>query len=269
MHAMVFTPTRLPGGLDVTWHSLLRQENMRITWVVADELLYERQHIYGRLMGESPDHIEEIVHFKLQRREGYRRNLAASYNVALNLARRKGVDLFVSLQDYITIPPDGIEKFALWSQENPRSLMTATCHISWHPLPEAVVDIHHPYSIFDGDFDQYPPPFPDELWWVDQRPYTGWTGSPIAFETNWAAFPRGIVESDVRFDETFDKGIAHENQDFAMQALDAGFALDYIPDNVAFGLPHKLYWADMHEAEVEWTKDNWDRYLDKWYRDVG
>lgn len=265
MKLAVFTPTRLYGGLDVTWNSLKRQRgDLEIIWIVADEHERKRWTVYEEMIGESAPHVEEIVSFSMPMLPGHQRNLAASYNRAMEIARKRGVDFFVSLQDYITIPSIAFTQMSQAMIEDPRALLTCVCHVSNEPGPDAVVNRQGKFTIFEKPFDEYPPPNPGSLWWRDMR-HGRFGKSPIEWETNFAAIPRAaLYDEELRFDEEFDLACGHENQDYAAAAVERGFRVMLLEEVVAYSLPHKLYWPEIPEHEIPLTKINQRLMQEKW-----
>ncbi len=238
----VLTASNKPG-CDVTLESLKRQDHPGIIWVFADNL-YELRAPLIQVLTEKAD--IPTYHFKPPAiKPGYRRNLAAAYNEALRWCRNEEVDLMISLQDYIWIPPDGVSRFVAMAEKFPNCLLTGICSISLDPEADAVVDPEGLYTIFGAPYTDAP----DFIDWEDSRAaenYRGQSGyvesNPIEWENNFSAIPKTIIDSGIDFDEDFDKGVAYENQGFAFacrERLGTNVILDL--DNRAISLPHKRY----------------------------
>lgn len=259
-YIMVFCPTRSPG-FDVTFNSIKRQklnDDIKLVMCVADEYAPER----GNDLAEKFEEIGvDYVSFKMSKQKGYKRNLAASYKQAMEFARTIDADGFVTLQDYIWIPEDGIQRFIDVSDnlEDPYHLLTGICHISGDPEPDLVVDHDNMFSIFEEPYDDKPSTF----WWEDVRLVNnGGPGQikptfPVEWEANWAYIPRkALYDQRLVYDEDFDKYVAYENQDYAMQATERGYEVIIDTDNIAISLPHKQYWPAEEEHEAPLTQYN-------------
>lgn len=259
-YIMVFCPTRYPG-FDVTYHSLKRQvvnDDIKLVLCVADEFAPLR----GNDLAEKFEDIGiDYVSFKMSKQKGYKRNLAASYKQAMEFARTIDADGFVTLQDYIWIPEDGIQRFIDVSDslENPYHLLTGICHISSDPEPDLVVNPDDYFSIFEEPYDGKPEAF----WWTDVRlANNGGPGQikqtfPVEWEANWGYIPRkALYDKRLVYDEDFDKYVAYENQDYAMQATERGYEVIIDTDNVSISLPHKQYWPSDEEEEAPLTLYN-------------
>jgi hypothetical protein len=264
---LVFTPTIQWGGLDVAFASVARQTCAKeILWLVADEHLYYRKHIYAELHERSK--VLAVIPFKIPVRKGYARNLTSSYNEALIYARTMGVDLFVTMQDYIWIPPDGVEKFSKMAENYGRDLLTGLCSISDNPGVEDVVEPQGLFTIFKEPYEDKP----RETWWWSDAAVRGagrypgiHEADPIQWEINWAAIPKEVLGAGIDFDPEYDKGIAYDHQDFAktcQRELGSRVILD--TTNHAIGLPHKLFFPKMTEENGTLVGVNRERMESKW-----
>lgn len=260
MTVAVFTPTYRPGGLDVLEASLMRQTYRDFVWIVSDQRFLQRHEVWK----EINDRVDFPIYFVSRDiPEGNKRNLAAMYNAAREFVLNEDYHMLISLQDYIWAPPDGIEKFVeLQAGDN---LVTGVTHISRDPFPNKIVDIEGDYTIFKEPYIDKP----SRMSWEDVRVTEIYTSDhdkvgvdPGHWEANWAAVPRSIL-NEISWDETYDKGIAYENADFAWQAYKR-FGTQVIMDktNIAISLPHKDYFSGERE-EIE-KFSNRDYYDNKW-----
>lgn len=255
----IFTPTCRYGGVDVTLASVQRQTEKDCTWIVSDDLADKRPEMWEAISnrvdliwGKSPD-----------RREGDYRNLAASYNAAVELALEDpDAVLFITLQDYIWVAEDGVARFLQVNEKNPRSLLTGLCSITADPYPEEVLDRENPYSLFKEPYKDKP----REIDWLDCR--TQYCndirpGNHHEWEANWAAVPMILLREGLRWDREYDKGVAYENQDLAIQAI-TNFGSNILIDceNHALSLPHKKYFPEEEQRDgtmnnKEWHEKRW------------
>lgn len=262
-HIMVFCPTRLKG-FDVTYNSIKRQklnDDVKIIMCVADEYGKERGNDLGDLFNEIG---VEYVSFTLAKITGYERNLAACYNKALDFARYMEVDGVVSLQDYIWVPEDGIQKFVDVSDSiEEKHLLTGICHISADPDPSIVADLDGNFTIFEEPYDGEP----QEIFWEDVRKQNAerripagehvTETYPVEWEANWAYIPKeALYDPELKYDEAFDKFVAYENQDYSFKAVENGYKIILDTQNEVKSLPHKKYWPEVEKHEAALTDHN-------------
>jgi hypothetical protein len=249
MRVAVFTPTRQYGGIDIAEASLDRQTYRPSLWILADELKDQRRDL---IKGIAEDKDYEIAHVRAPFHDGNWRNLAGSYNLGMETARRHGVDLFVSMQDYFWLPEDGIERFVRMAEEFDGELLTGLAHIASEPGVEQVFDPKGLYSIFREAYTERPM----GRSWNDVRKTNAKRDkgyiqrNPIEWETNWAAITRPVLYGGVSFDEYYDRGVAYENQDFAARAhKHSGAEVILDLENAAIGFPHKWYWPEQEKED--------------------
>jgi hypothetical protein len=258
----LFLPTCRFGGLDVFEASIKRQTVKPDVIFVADSK--ERIDAWEQVALN----IDQKIHLLYpQKNLGDIRNLAKAYNEAAFNSVKSECDLFISLQDYIWIPEYGIERFSYLHQKDPNALLTGITHISKDPLPKKIDNINGDYTIFKKPFYGKP----KEIDWFDVRSTDMYNLEdvevyqvyPEHWEANWAAVPVDMFRRGIKWDTTFDKGIAYENQDFAKQCnKETGCAVLMDTKNVAISLPHKKYWIS-EEAEIRKYSNRW-LFEDKW-----
>jgi len=263
----LFLPTNRPGGLDVFEASIRRQTVQPDIIIVADEL--DREAIWKSFQLTYKDIKWEFLNVAWD--PGNKRNLARAYNNAFFRSYEiYDADLFVSLQDYIWIPEYGIERFVKIYESNPNALITGITHISDDPEPDKVVNLESPYSIFEEPFYDKPKTIGWEdvrltqIYALNERDAQVFPCDPRHWEANWSAVPVSVFEAGCRWDEEFDKGIAYENQDFAMSCQEKT-GCDFLIDaaNQAISLPHKKYFEGEEEEIVKYTnrwlmESKWD-----------
>lgn len=243
----------------------MRQTFKDFIWIVSDQKFLNRYVTWGE--------IESRVDFPIfwinqGVEEGNKRNLCAVYNIAADYVVNEGIDMLISLQDYIYLPEDGLQRFIDAEHEFGPNLYTGVTHISRDPFPNKVVKPEGSYTIFSEPYYDKP----KHLSWTDVRVSDIYVGLEDIlevetghWEANWAAISRYILEQGVRWDENYDKGIAYENMDFAQQAkqkLNSKVILD--KKNIAISLPHKDYFEGERE-EIE-KFSNRKYYEDKWFQ---
>ena len=273
MKVVVFTPSQRPG-FDVTHASLRRQEtDAQIYWVFSDELYHERVQVVRNMLSQdkASGKLKDWVHMNITKKEGYKRNLAAGYNSAMDYARAWGADLFISLQDYIYIGPSGIQQFIdmykdVETEREIRAIYTGITSISSDPTPDKIHDNGGNYTIFKEPYVGRP----QDIDWMDVRYRHEEAGvykqtSPLEWETNWACVPKNaLYNPQLRFDEGFDKYVAYENQDYAFQAQKLGYRVLIDMNNHAISLPHKKYFPESWAEEKPLTQKNRELVESKW-----
>ena len=272
MRVAIFTPTQRPG-IDVTHFSVQRQiADAEILWIICDELFEQRKRVLFNLF--SQDKLAgnfDFRYFHLLKKDGNVRNLAAAYNRGLDFAREWDADLFISLQDYIWVPYDGVAKFIEMYKtieviNNVNGIYTGICSISNDPDDGHIHDRQGLYTIFKEPYMDRP----KRIDWMDVRyrpEYTSAYGNcpSIEWETNWACIPRNALHNkDLFFDEEFDKAVAFENQDYALKAKSLGYDTFVDVNNQTISLPHKRYFSEEWAYEEPLTKENQARVNAKW-----
>lgn len=254
MRVAVLTATKRPGGLDVTYNTLVRQTHHDIVWIVADDLFQERQHIFREEVKAFP-----AYHFQPHHDPGYYSNLPVIYNDMLSAARGYGCELAVSLQDYIWIPPTGIEQFVNLTVDHPRALLTGLCSMLAEPPSAAIYRRNGLWTIFSESYKG--PRLGAFIAWSDVREQMHAPGlsacSPQHWEMNWAAIPlidpkiRREITLSLRFDAKYGAHIGHENQQFATEWSRAGYPILIDTQNHALSLPHRVYFIEEWESQME------------------
>jgi hypothetical protein len=265
----IFTPTQRPG-IDVTAFSIARQEaDAEILWIVCDELFAERAQLFQQVV--KPIVNCETHHFYLPKADGNQRNLAQAYNIAIEKARSWDADLFVSLQDYIYVPPDGLQKFIDMYQKVDvgnkfPAIYTGICSITEDPADEKVHDLNGLFTIFDEPYNKRP----QVIEWMDVRYRVNEKADfhyciEIEYETNWAALPKSaLYDERLYFDVSYDEGVAYENQDYAYRAVSNGYQLLLDMKNQVLSLPHKRFFSEEWAHEQPLTDVNRQRTEDTW-----
>lgn len=271
MKIAVHTPTQR-AGIDVTVNSILRQkftEDVELTWILTDEIRDKRTDLYKYFKGTNI----EVRHKWIDKEYGNQRNLARGYNLAIADARNLECDLLVSLQDYIYVPENGIQKFIdqynlIEVEDGINGIYTGICSISSDPDSSVVIDITNPYSIFGESYNERP----QEIEWIDVR-YNAerataslyQSGPAIEWETNWACIPKtALYDERLSFDEEFDKAVAYENQDYAFLAKSLGYSMLIDYSNQVISLPHKKYFSSSWAFEEPLTNLNRKLVEKKW-----
>jgi hypothetical protein len=146
MKVAVVTPTMRYGGLAEQYAHLLRQTRQPDYWIIADDLWEKR---YARVFAETSNSPFKVVHYLPRPKpEGYFSDLAGIMNESLDLCAEFEADLIISLQDYIWIQDDGIERFVdLFRGPCEGDLISGLTSHADVPTLDDVVDINDPWTI--------------------------------------------------------------------------------------------------------------------------
>jgi len=257
----VFIPTYRYGGIDVTVASLARQTYQPDLVLIADEL--RREQLWMQSLKDLD--INEITFINATKKPGNKRNLCLSYNIAAE-SLDNSFDLFITLQDYIWLPPKGIERFVKIHEANPTELITGLTHISADPDPSEIYDSEGLYTIFHESYEDKP----EKIAWTDVRSQMYEPGDYDIlncesghWEANWAATPVTKFRQGIFWDEDYDQGIAYENVDFAEHCVsETGCRVLLDLRNQAISLPHKDYFEGEREEIIQYS-NRW-LYESKW-----
>jgi len=140
-------------------------------------------------------------------------DLARAHN---RMLRRAQGELIVIVQDYIKVPPDGLQKFWDFYTMNPRAFITAPCGktLDWR-------DVKYDWRK-SGE--------------IRKVPFDCW-------EEDYGAAPRKAFFDVGGYDEDFDNGWSWENVNLAERADKAGYEFWVTPDNRAVVFDHDAVMA--------------------------
>lgn len=253
----VFTPTRLPG-IDVSLASIERQildPGDEVLWVIADEIDREFHANNSQVITKRICVPWDV---------GNPRNLARAYNYGIREARDWGADIFVSMQDYIWAPENGLQLFAqvdraMTNIGTSKTLLTGYCDISADPSPDLITNPGGWITIFDEPYEDQP----QDIAWYDSRRENKKGAEEICqipaleWETNWAAISKvALYDEELFYDEEFDAAVAYENQAFSYLAKQKGYIILLDQRNEAISLPHKRYFSQWEKEEAPLTHIN-------------
>lgn len=265
INVAVFVPTCRFGGLDMLFSSLKRQ-TYPYTLIMADELKDQRIHIY-----EEHNMADNTVFVECVKQPGNVRALAQAYNNAADFVVDFKFDLMISMQDYLFIPADGIQLFVEDYSTFPNALITGLVSLSDAPSDQAIENLYGLFSIFKEPLVDKP----EGISWEDPRGANLYKDTPDVtsctaehWEANWAAIPVNILKEGMRWDLSYDQGVAYENMDFAKRCeLELGTAVVLDKRNHAVGIPHREIWPEEEELLNRYT-NRWS-YEGKWGKPNG
>ncbi|HET7488647.1 MAG TPA: hypothetical protein VFJ85_12015 [Acidimicrobiales bacterium] len=256
----VVTVTNRPGSIDVTWSALESQRLQDFEWVLCDELYSWRRDEVAAAVADC-----RLRHVPAPVVEDDLWNLNKSYNEAL---RHCSGLLVVSLQDYIWVPPDGLQRFwDLFCEHGPRLFASGVGH-AYRPPPARdprgkVTIFERPWSagaaaehewVRTGTDVRHPD---DDGGLVDCGP-DGW-------ELNWGAAPLEAFYEIGGFPEDHDRRfVSCDNLSvaYAAESRDYRFLLDR--GNECRILDHREVFARDGWEERHGKRGEWRQWLDEW-----
>lgn len=254
------TVTNRPGSIDVTWATLARQTVSDFEWILCDELYDWRAAAVAAFVGD-----DRLHHVAAPRVEGHLWNLNKSYNAALRHCRG---ELVVSLQDYISVPPDGLERFlGVYREYGPRVMVSGVGH-AYAPPP--IADPGAKISVFARPYrpgDESDSRAAGVRTGTDAR-FDGGRGivacPPGYWELNWGAAPLDAFYEIGGFPEHHDREfVSCDNLSIAYGAAWRGYAFFLDRSNECHLFDHRLVFARHGWEERHGQSGKWER----WYRD--
>jgi hypothetical protein len=228
----VITPSIRPEGLKIVASALKKQSFIDWEWIVCSS---------QKLEEKIRSNINNIVPFKFIGNPPLQKGMFWDLNYSYNklIEESKG-ELLISLQDWIYINPDGLEKFWISYQNNKKGIYTGVG------------------DQYEGT-GKYNKPNQIKVW-IDPRRTTQYgTFYELDYfgdiEFNWCAIPKNTILSVGCFDEGLDfKGFGMD----AFQVLDRindlkknQFYIDQT--NESFSIYHN---RDSYGGEDNWNKHN-------------
>lgn len=246
----IITPTIRRGWWNIMAHSLSNQTYKNFEWIIVDDYPKDRSEIakvYAQKYGLNIKYLRSKER-KVKRNYG----LINADNTAIEQA--KG-ELYVWIQDFIMIPPTGIEQLVDLYNHNPNSLI-APCDVYYAPKGEPNLESE---DWFNGSLDVIGKFIRKNV----RMQNTGLrrTDNPFDWELNWGAIPAHIVKELGGFYEFFDFGLGYNNTSLGFLAVILGYDIIVDDTNIAVCIDH---WNAL-EGTVEHGLDREKRLNDPQY----
>ena len=255
----VVTVTNRPGSIDITWPALARQTFADFEWILCDEL-YEWRHEEVSAYVCDP----RLRHVPAPVVAGDLWNLNKSYNEAIRYCQG---ELMVSLQDYIWIAADGLERFwALHQARGPR-MFTSGVGNGYAPPP-----VHDP----QGKISIFGPSFCPEAYADGPLLRTGVDGrfdgtrdieevGPRSWELNWGSAPVEAMYEIGGFAEHHDREfVSCDNFTVAHAAQARGYEFLLDKTNECHLFDHRGVFPRRGWEEHHGRYGQWERWYQAW-----
>jgi glycosyltransferase involved in cell wall biosynthesis len=255
----VLNITNRPGGIDILRANLARQTYHNFELVLVDGRWLQRELVVRGYLGNTPrlNYIRQS-----SKRKGALTNLAHADNEGF---RACVGDLIVCLQDYIWIPPDGLEKFWMHYENNPNILVSGVGHQYGKPSKEDIKYPNGEITVFEHAYTKRP----DQRIWSDPRMRLDqgsfYETAPVNWEMNWASIPKKVIYDLGGMDEQYDyEGFAWDNVNIAQRAEMMGYKTYLDQTNECMGFDHDGWWPNPLKVE----KKSPDKYHHKVIREM-
>jgi GT2 family glycosyltransferase len=218
----IIYPTARFGGLDILEYSLLHQTFQDFEVLVVDEL--RRKEIIdslGWIYVEPPP-----------KKPSMWWNLDSSLNTAI---RQSKGEIIIQINDYVYVPPDGIQKFLDRHSQEPKALISGVSdqYLAYSP--------DNPTGLF-SIWNSHPMIPQGEKVFSDPRKESTNKGFyitiPLLFEGNWCAYPKQAWIDIGGYDEAFDIGWGYDNVEFAERATFYGYHVFLDTENEVYCYSH-------------------------------
>lgn len=251
--------TKRMGGFDLLFENLKRQRFRDFELVIVDELYEERRAALSFYLSQwaldFPVYHLPVIGYEHKRLA----TICRAYN--LGYANCRG-ELVVVLQDYVYVNEYGLEKFwqAYEATAGKKFLTGCSTRVEGHPVENP----HGLLTTYNHWCSHCPP---GQVLYFETRPMPREPLASItseAWEANWAAVPRHIVEQLRGIDEDYDFGPAsYDNQNLSQRGELLGYETTLLPDNVAVGANHYAYFDDRPGARVTPNQSNMLRHFQR------
>jgi len=249
MKVSLIQTTNKVGGIDILKDNLARQTFKDFEVVLVDELSDWRGH-------EVKEYLKDFnlkYYPSIPKKDGDAWNFNSSMNIALEHCAG---NFIISLQDYIWIPANGIQRFVDDIESEPNSFISGVGHKFENPKK---IDFPHKISAFHK---LYRPSHP--LSEFDDRMLLAEGLQPAQtslFELNWSCFPNN---PELRFDPDMDKFYGCDNIYLEVVGKQLGMKSFIDRSNVCWGYNQSLFgrpmdWEERHGNKGAFSKFLWSK----------
>lgn len=222
----VITPTIREGFFNLMAKNLADQTYKNIEWIIVDDYSEDRSKIAKKYADKYNLTIQYLRGSKATGSNLYPRKCGLVRANNLGWQTAKG-ELCVWLQDFIVIPPNGIEQLVDVYRYNQDALIAPT-DIYYNSLEP---DMTNKEDWWNGETNI----LTTEDWRNIRNKYLGMRESenPYDWEANYGAVPTHILKELNGFWEFMDDGLGFDNTELALRALKLGYRIIVDDTNVA------------------------------------
>jgi glycosyltransferase involved in cell wall biosynthesis len=219
----VITPTIREGWWRIMSENLASQTYKNFEWIIIDDYKTDRRPIAEKY---AKKYNLDIRYFRGDKVTGYYKRRCGLVKANNKAWKNSKGELLVWLQDFILIPPTGLEQMVDLYNHNPNAMI-------------APVDIYYdakPYDLKNK-----------EDWWkekdvIDKESWRNIrvknqgirdSENPYDYEANYGAIPKKILDELNGWWEFMDDGLGYDNTEMAYRAMKLGYKLIVDDTNIA------------------------------------
>lgn len=223
----VYTPTIRKGFWYAMAGNLASQTYKNFEWIIIDDFKEDRSKLAEKIAKDYGIEIRYIRGRKHKKNRTY--GLVRANNTCLEEANG---ELMVFLQDFVFLPPDGLEQFATLHEQHPDSLIaTPDMYVASKVKPNIESE-----DWFNGEVDIFGTFIRKNV--RIQNKGLRETVNPYDFEQNYGAIPVKIARELGGWYEFYDEGLGYDNTDIAYRALQSGYKILLDEMNVGVCVDH-------------------------------
>jgi hypothetical protein len=230
----IVTPTIRKGFWNLMANNISIQTYKNVEWLIIDDLVDPKDPFHKKRQYQA-NKVATKYGLDVRYLRGKERSKKRTYALVnannTGLQEAKG-DLIVILQDFVLMPPDGIEQLVNLHRKNPDCLLAP---VDMYVAPKVKPDIEEE-DWFDGEVD-VAGAFIRQNIRIENKGLR-FTQNPFDYEQNYGAIPKKIAQALGGWYEFYDEGLGYDNTDLALRALLSGYKILIDETNVAVCIDH-------------------------------
>lgn len=246
----IITPTIRKGFWNLMAANIAHQTYQNTEWIVVDDFPQDRSY----QMKKACDKWNiKGKYVRGNKTDKFYYGLSSANNIGW---KNSTGELLIWLQDFVLMPPHGIEMYVDIYRHNPKAMIAGT---DVYHFPKIKPDVDKE-DWFNGELDVV-----GEFSWENQRNKgigIRKSEQPVELEMNYCSIPRQVIDSVGGWYEFFNDGLGFDNTEFAYRALATGSKLLVDDCNVATCLDH---WEALKEHQDQLGEKRTHRLNDPRY----
>lgn len=247
----IITPTIRKGFWNIMAHNIASQTYPNIQWVVVDDFPTNRNMTMRKYCQKW--RVTDWKYIRGGKTDKYHYGLSTANNLGW---KNSDGELLVWLQDFMLMPPQGIEVLVDIYRKHPDCLIAPT-DINCTPLLKPDTDKE---DWFDGQLEVIGDIVFNNI--RNKKLGMRYTENPADWEVNYGAVPKKIVDDLGGWYDFFNDGLGFDNTEFAYRALLAGYRIIIDDTNQAVGINH---WEALKNNQKELGEKRTHRLNDPRY----